>query len=509
MKRFLAAILCLSLSLTLFAGCSREEGPYTPTGGALDRGETTTPAQPDQPQSVNMCYYPEATFNPYTCTEPTNRALMPLLYQGLFCVDRDYNVSPLLCGSYTVSPDMRTYTFKVAAARFSDGSAVTGADVLASLEAARSGSYYNGRFQHIKSMELLLDGSVEIKLDTPFQNLPLLLDIPIVKAADVGAEVPIGTGPYQMDEAMGGRRLRRQAAWWCEANLPISVQYIPLTEASSPSQVRDQFEFYDVSLVLTDPGSDTYADYRCDYEIWDAENGMMLYLVSNSQSPVFSNDIVRRNLTHAIDRETLVDEFYRGFARSAQLPASPMSPFYNTALAERYGYDRQKFLDALTETENQGASVKLLLNSDDSLRLRAGRAIAQMLRVCGLEVVVEELNSVQFKAKIKTGNYDLYLGQTRLSPNMDLTAFFKENGSLSHGGLPTPAAYALSLEALANEGNYYNLHELVMEDGQLCPILFRSYAVYAGRGVIKSLNPARDNMFFYDLGKTLGDILEK
>ena len=156
-----------------------------------------------------------------------------------------------------------------------------------------------------------------------------------------------------------------------------------------------------------------------------------------------------------------------------------------------------------------GASITLLLNADDSLRLRAGRAIGDMLSACGLQVTLMEVNSSEFIEQVKWGKYDLYLGQTRLSSNMDLTAFFAKNGTLNYGGLADTTAYAMCLEALANQGNYYNLHKEVMDDGQLCPILFRSYAVYATRGLVTQLTPARDNMFFYTIGRTMADALDK
>jgi hypothetical protein len=65
--------------------------------------------------------------------------------------------------------------------------------------------------------------------------------------------------------------------------------------------------------------------------------------------------------------------------------------------------------------------------------------------------------------------------------------------------------YALCLDALANSGNYYTLHQEVLEDGMLCPILMRSYAIFAQRGQFSDLTPARDNVFFYHLGKTVAD----
>jgi peptide/nickel transport system substrate-binding protein len=154
-----------------------------------------------------------------------------------------------------------------------------------------------------------------------------------------------------------------------------------------------------------------------------------------------------------------------------------------------------------------GANITLLLNADDSLRLRAGRAIGEMLTACGLTVTINEVNSAQFTEQVKWGKYDLYLGQTRLSANMDLTAFFAKNGTLNYGGLADTTAYALCLESLANQANFYNLHKEVMDDGQLCPILFRSYAVYATRGLVTKLTPSRDNMFYYSTGRTMADAL--
>ena len=88
---------------------------------------------------------------------------------------------------------------------------------------------------------------------------------------------------------------------------------------------------------------------------------------------------------------------------------------------------------------------------------------------------------------------------------MDLTPFFSANGALNYGGIDDIGVYTLCLQALENQGNYYTLHQRVMEDGYLCPILFRSYAVYASRGLLTELQPARDNLFCYSIGRTITD----
>ena len=110
------------------------------------------------------------------------------------------------------------------------------------------------------------------------------------------------------------------------------------------------------------------------------------------------------------------------------------------------------------------------------------------------------------KTEARAGNYDLYLGQVKLSSNMDLSEFFGTDGILNFNNIADPALYALSLEALANAGNYYTLHKAGVEDGRLCPILVRSDAVYGRRGLFPGLSPARDNIFYYSLGKTMSEI---
>ena len=130
-----------------------------------------------------------------------------------------------------------------------------------------------------------------------------------------------------------------------------------------------------------------------------------------------------------------------------------------------------------------------------------------MLTASGLKVLLQELPTSKYQESLKFRTYDLYLGQTKLSNNMDLTSFFSSKGSLNYGKLSDVAMYTLCTEALANHGNYYTLHKSVMDDGRLCPILFRSYAVYATRGLLTGLTPARENVFYYSLEKTMENAL--
>ncbi len=510
MKRILPIILCLCLLLSI-AGCGYDYTDYIPNGGGLAGDGEQTPTEPGKSEDtiITLTFYKEKGMNPYLCTDFTNRALMSLLYQGLFATDSSYKTEPVLCGSYTTSRDKRTHTFTVDPnATFSDGTAVTANDVVASLNAAKSSTYYSGRMLHITGISLSNEGKIVIRTDTEMNDLPILLDIPIVPAAQVSESFPMGSGTYILESTVVGSYLNKRSNWWCSANLPISASAIPLMEATSVNGIRDDFQFNGLDFALTDPSSDRYVDYRCDFELWKCESGIFLYIGCNEDSKVFNNAAIRSALTYAIDRDTLVSKFYRGYAISATLPASPVSPYYNKGLAANYGYNAEKFAQAVKDTGKLNSSIVFLVNSDDSLRVRAARSIVEMLKAGGLMVELKELGGTAYQNAVKRREFDLYLGKTRLSPNMDLSAFFHRNGALSYGGVDDVAAYSLCLDSLADSGNYYTLHRTVMEQGLLCPVLFCNYAVYTTRGIFTDLAPARDNAFYYAIGKTMESVMQ-
>ena len=491
-------LLAILLALCLLTGCA-QQSPGTLLPGD-DPHVPQTPTTPGGDPIYSLAYYPDRSLNPFESTDYTNRALFSLIYQGLFAVNSEYIASPILCHTYSVSADMRTWTFTVAEATFSDGTALTAEDVAASLTAAKGSAWYGNRLQHMKKITVT-GNSVVLQLDTPYENLPLILDVPVVKAAEVAAPSPIGSGPYRLD----GDQLRRQAGWWCSTELPVNLTSITLIPAENEVHIRNDFESGSIGLVCADPGNKDYVDFRSDCELWDCENGLFLYMTTNSKSAVFSNETIRKALTHAIDRDMLVNTYYHGLARSAELPASPQFPYYNEKLAENYSYDPQKFADAVAEAAPEVNSVTILVSTSDYYKRYVAQEIANALKAGGLGATVKEVSADKLVSELRWGTWDLFVGQTRLSANMDLSAFFVKNGTLNYGNLTDDGIYAMCKDALANSGNYYDLHKLVMESGRLCPILFQSYAVYGKRGIAPDLAPARDALFYYDLGRTLDD----
>lgn len=522
MKKKLCLLLIIAMILPIFSGCAKtiDNSGYIPTGDAIvmegQDPEDIMPTEEDT-QELVLAYYPTKSLNPVFGSDYTNRVLMSLMYQGLFAVDNKKNPTPMLASGWRSTAGNRTWVVYLDPnATFSDGSRVTNQDVIATYTKAKENDYYSGRFKyHLSDVKESDDGGVAFYMNTAFENLPMILDIPIVKASQVDfdgkEDIPLGTGPYTFEKGMTGGYLQRNLNWWCgKTKIPATDETIELVEVESPAQVRDEFQFGKVSLACTNPMSASFAEYRCDYELWEIESGYFMYLGCNIlYSDFFKDGKLRTFLTYAIDRETMAQKTYRGMVDPVTLPTSPRELTYNKTLAAKYGYDSMKFLSNLGSfsipTEDKGGDqvFEILVNSQDSARVQIARSLAATLTELGMKSTTVEYSGGTFRNVIAAGNYDVYLGMTRLSPTMDLSEFFRPWGELGWGGLAHESLLSMCTHALENSGNFYNLYQKLGEDGRMIPVMFGYYVVYAQRGLIPELNPSRDNVFYYSLGRTM------
>ena len=108
MKKTKSALLAALLVLGCFAGCAQDDKPYEPTGNGLtwDDPEVDATQAPLPDQQLTLVYYPQESFNPYLCTDFTNRALFGLIYQGLFATDTNYQSHAILCERYHVTDEL-------------------------------------------------------------------------------------------------------------------------------------------------------------------------------------------------------------------------------------------------------------------------------------------------------------------------------------------------------------------------------------------------------------------
>ena len=524
MKKKISLLLCAGLLLSMLTGCS---------GGKLDltwftskfTGKTAEDIQQEQEaaaaeeaaapeatavvtevfndiSSFGLAYQKNYGVHPYDCESLNNRCILSFLYEPLFVVSSEnFEASPVLASSYEVSDDGLTTTVHLRPeACFSDGSPLTAQDAAYSLISSRGTVYYGSRLRHVTSIAASDEKTLVLTTDTAYECLPLLLDIPVIKDGSRDEAVPLGSGPYVMD---GDTRLVRNTNWWQTAAPIVDFAEVKLTLVEKTSEVRDNFEYENVNLVLTDPNSAAFAGFHNDYELWDARLPIMQYIGYNITSKVFSNYGLRSAITYAIDRDHLATDIMGGFAQPAVLPASPQAPFYDGKLANTYGYNLTKFSQQLEsasveDMDNDGTldlyvpslgyavsvAGTMIVCSSSYQRVEAATEVVNALNALGFKLTLKTMELSEYRQALQTGNFDLYYGEIRLSNNFDLTPFFSASGSMCYGGLDDSVMLNLCNQALANNGNSYNLYKRLCERGYITPVLFKVDALYTTRGMV-------------------------
>lgn len=487
-------LVFLMLAVLLLSGCTVSTEPTQPTAPtSIEPTQTTSPTEQPGEIMFSPVYLPVYGLNPYTCTATLNRALFSLLYESLFAVSSSFRAEPVLCESFRIEMDGLQYTITLCAdAQFSDGTPLTAADAAASLRAAKAGPVYSGRLAGVDSAEATGLRELTIRFNKVYENPAVLLDFPIVKEAEVSAPYPTGSGPYRYAYAA----LVRCDSWWQDAAAPLMQQTLPLRSAATAEEVRDAFELGGADMVYCDPNAPAAVSFRCDYEVWEVPTTVMHYLGFN-MSGYFSDTSLRVALGRAVDRAALVNDCYGGFAQASVLPCSPNSSLYDRTLAARYGYAESALLSAVRNLPSfdPNQSAVFLVCVEDPARVTAAQRIVQVCTDAGLNVTLSALSAEEYHTALEKGEFDIYLGEVRLTSDFDLSAFFTSGGSLCVGGISDPTLSALCTAARANSGDYSTLYGRLLEQAPICPLVFKSYAVYATRGKLFALTPAVDRIF--------------
>ncbi len=457
--KLLALLLAVLLALNL-SGCSApdEETPAEETAA-----ETPTRAE-GQP---GLAFEREAGLEPYACMSSVNRLILSLLYEPLFRVSAEFAAEPMLAESWTVSEDGMTTTVTLCEDEtFSDGSALTAEDALASLRLAKESEVYGKRLRHVTDLRADDERTLVLETDVPYECLPLLLDIPILRETEEGKQ-PLGSGAYVME---GTSSLRRREDKRC----PLTAKSVMLIPVETDGGLRSGFRAGGISLTVNDPNDISPLLLQESPNIWSVPTTELLYIGFNLGSAVFSSGSLRAAVSYAIDREKIVEEDLNGFAVATPLTAPPGSPWYVQEAAESVSYEPERLRQAV----EPGTEISLLCSTENPRRQAVARRIADSLSACGLQVTLNTFPPRAYAAALRAGNFDLYLGQIRLSPDLDAEPLFRTGSGVCFGGLDTlPQLRQICDLTRANHGNSATLAASILLDGVLCPIAFLQHAL--------------------------------
>ncbi len=495
-------LLSLFLVLSLFlAGCT-DETTQIPPSPEPSVSTTLAPV----PTKFALPYYPSASLHPITGTNRANMLLSSLVYQGLFELDNTFTAHGVLCSEALVSEDGSTWSFTLGDHTFSDGSPVTAADVISSLELARTSDMYSSRLSDIHRITAAENNLVVITLSRPNGAFPCLLDIPIIRDAGDGS-MPLGTGSYSFAEDDKPLRLTRQHS--VSENAPEEIALVPIEGADD---LIYAFDCGDISLVTSDLTGTNALGYSTGYEIFSYPTTSMLYVGFQTTSGPCKDALIRQAISRSFDRDTVTDSLLAGHGTATCLPVSPYSVLYNADYEEPLAYDPaavELLSSAGCTTGENGQlyigrtplSLNFVVNTDNSFKLTVAEYLTEQLINIGISVNLQKLAWDDYVTALQRGDFDLYLGEVTLTADFDLTSLLSKKGALNYGSYDSAEMDALLLqlrEATAdNRTQVTNTFlECFQSDMPLAPLCFKNHAVLTRWGSVSGLNPTRQNPFY-------------
>lgn len=187
MKKTIAILLALVMTVSLLAGCSK--------GGGNDGEKTLTVALTAAPTHLDP--HPQASTDSYR--------VVTQIYDRLVELDADMKLVPVLAESWEVKDETTTVFHLRKGVKFHDGNEMKAEDVKFSLERCIASPGVNYNYLIISEINIIDDYTVEFKTSEPcsvlLQRLTLdaasILSKAAVESTDDFDSHPVGCGPFK------------------------------------------------------------------------------------------------------------------------------------------------------------------------------------------------------------------------------------------------------------------------------------------------------------------------
>lgn len=384
--------------------------------------------------------------------------VFPTVFEGLVHLGVGGTVAPLLATDWTVAPDGLTYTFHLrAGVRFQDGADFDAETVKFSLERAITPASTNPQkvaLSHIDHVEVVDALTAAIHLKAPYSNLLQVLGWPaavMVSPASAAGNVthPVGTGPYAVAAWQRGNAvtLARNPAYWGPAPHLASITYRFIAD---PAAATAALKAGDIQGFPAFPAPEAItalkADPRFTVDVAPSEGETLLAL--NNKRPPFDNVLVRRALSHAIDRQAVIQGAMFGYGAAIGSHYPPQNPGY-VDLTGLYPHDVAKAKALLAEAGYPHGFTTTLRVLPLPYAKRAAEIIAAQLAEAGVTVVLEDVEWATWISQVY-GRHDYDMTIVAHVEPMDYDIYGRDD---YYFGYSNPAYKALlaTLDATVDE----------------------------------------------------------
>jgi peptide/nickel transport system substrate-binding protein len=338
------------------------------------------------------------------------------VFEGLTRYNPDGTISPALAESWEISDDGTVYTFRLReGVTFHDGTDFTADDVKFTLDRARAEESTNAQkalFAGIADVTVVDPLTVQVTLSAPAGGFLTNLawgDAVIVapESAETLATAPVGTGPFRFARWVQGDRveLERNADYWGEAP---ALEKATFKFIADPTAAFAAVMAGDVDAFPVFPAPENLAQFAADprFKVIVGSTEGETILSMNHGVPELADVRVRQAISHAINRQEIIDGAMFGYGTPIGTHFAPHNPDY-VDLTGLSAYDPEKAKALLAEAGVEGLTLSLKLPPPTYAR-RGGEIIAAQLRAVGIETQIENLEWAQWLEQVFRGkDFDL------------------------------------------------------------------------------------------------------
>ena len=304
------------------------------------------------------------SFDPHRPSTIENTSVAVHVYDGLFGYNlTDMSIEPRLAESHTVSEDGLVYTIKLREGVMFHGGygEMTAHDVKFSFERVtdpESPSPWAKEFDGM-TIDVEDDHTVVLTLARPnanflhslsSRNQALILSRKAIE--EMGEDWitnPIGTGAYKFSAWRPGDRVVLAANDdYFRGRPAIDRLELVLIPEETSAEIALLNREIDVFFALQGPEIIERLEANAEINVSQRPALISCHLVLNTTVPPLDNVLVRRAMAHAVNRESLVENFFRG---TKVLTSTPLTPEYveYTDDVPQYPYDPDKARELLAK----------------------------------------------------------------------------------------------------------------------------------------------------------------
>ena len=282
---------------------------------------------PPEERELRMAYpYEIVTMDPHAHSDVVTGSVQSAVYEGLVYCQHGLPVRPWLADRWT-TPDATTWQLHIREnVRFHDGSPLTPADVVASIDRARSSTIVGHQLDDIDQVRVLPgdEGMIEITTNRPTPLLLTRLDSVAIVPRDFDPSIPVGTGHYEwrMGSTDGPILLRRWDGYWGQAAdfSELNIQFVSDLDRLGELLHQDELDIVTSVPVSYVRDHEPHAAWR----VVASPAVTTTYLALNVSKPPLDDLRVRQAIDLAIDRGSFVAAvFPEGTAERARSIVPP------------------------------------------------------------------------------------------------------------------------------------------------------------------------------------------